>query len=245
MSKYALVIGGSGGIGSAIARRLIRDGMHVCATYFSGKDKALRLSEELGSKVLSLQMMDVSDERSVAAALAAARQEAGHFDVIVYSPTAPLAPCALFDSDWAQYQRHIDVQARGLFNIAKFLKEQLKTKRKTKIIVIVTELCVTRPPSHMSPYVTAKYALMGLARTLAVELARYNCTVNMVSPGLTKTPLIGVMPPKMIEMAEEGNFMKRLASPEDTANTVSFLASDGSDYMTGVNLTVNGGGTSV
>ena len=95
----------------------------------------------------------------------------------------------------------------------------------------------------LSHYVQAKYSLLGLAKSMAVDLAKYNCTVNVISPGMVATPLIDQLPPKLVEITAEGNPLKRIALPADVAQVVVFLAGDVSDYLNGANLTVNGGST--
>ena len=126
--------------------------------------------------------------------------------------------------------------------VTKALHNQIYAKHKTKFIVLLTEYCIGSPPKGLSHYVTSKYAAMGMAKTMAVELSQYNCTVNMISPGMVETPLLDGLPSKLIEMTAYQNPMKRNAYPEDISNTISFLASDQSDYLNGTNIVVNGGG---
>lgn len=83
---------------------------------------------------------------------------------------------------------------------------------------------------------------MGMAKSMAVELAKYNCTVNMVSPGMTSTNLISNLPQKLIEITAANNPLGRIARPKDVANVVLFLASDEAEYINGTNILVNGGG---
>ena len=115
------------------------------------------------------------------------------------------------------------------------------TRKKIKFIVLLTEYCFGRPPQRVSHYVTAKYSLMGLSKTMAIELARYGSTVNMISPGMTNTDLLNNLPSKLIEIEEKKNPLKRIAEPEDIANAVLFLASEESNYYNGTNLLINGG----
>ena len=129
-----------------------------------------------------------------------------------------------------------------MFNVIKSMKEHIKTKQKTKFVIVLTEYCTGKPPSGLSDYVTAKYALMGLAKSMSAELAKYNCTVNMVSPGMVKTKLISNLPPKLVEMTADNNPLKRIAEPSDVAKVILFLSGEGSDYLNGVNILVNGGG---
>ena len=93
----------------------------------------------------------------------------------------------------------------------------------------------------LSHYVTAKYGLLGFVKSLASELTAYNCTFNMVSPGMVKTDLLSNVPHKLIEMTASASPMKRIADPSDVAKVIYFLASDNSDYLNGVNIPINGG----
>ena len=95
----------------------------------------------------------------------------------------------------------------------------------------------------MLPYVTSKSALNGLAKSLAVELSKFNITVNMVSPGMTDTDLIANIPEKYRMLTAAKAPLKRLASPKDIASTISFLATESGDYITGETIRVNGGQT--
>ena len=121
------------------------------------------------------------------------------------------------------------------------LKTQFEKKHKTNIIIILTEFIIGKPPKMLVPYIIGKYALLGLSKVLAVELAEYNSTVNMLSPGMVDTKLIEDLPPKLIEMTAYQNPLKRIATTTDIAKVVSFLASEESDYINGVNIPVNGG----
>lgn len=238
MGKNALVIGGSGGIGSEIVRSLAKDGVKVWATYYQDKSGA----ENSGRGGADFLQMDVLKEGSINQAMEEVKAKSGKIDVFVYAVTSPIVHSSFLKSDWSVYQGQIDTQIKGFFLVLKHLAEQVKSGHKTKIIVILTEYCFGKPASGVSDYVTAKHGLMGFSKSLAVEFARYGSTVNMVSPGMTQTDLIAGLPAKAVELAELGNPLKRIAVPQDVAGVVSFLASDASDYLNGVNILVNGGG---
>ena len=125
------------------------------------------------------------------------------------------------------------------------MNEQILRKHKIKFVILLTEACVGSPPKGLSHYVTSKYAAMGMAKTMAVELAQYNCTVNMVSPGMVETRLLDSLPSKLIEMTAYQNPLKRNAVPDDVSNVISFLASDQSHYINGANIVINGGSVMV
>ncbi len=245
MIKKALVIGASGGIGLETARTLIRDGMRVWGTYFSDKASLETLIKETPETALSISAMDCSDDASVDASMTEIIKNFTPVDVLVYSVAPPIKHAPVLKNDWENYQKHLEIQVKGFLRIIKFLTPQFSSSYKTKIIVILSEYCVGKPASGISDYITAKYALMGVSKTLAVELARNNSTVNMLSPGMTETDLLSTLPAKAVEFSAMNNPLKRIAKPKDVADAISFLASDKSDYLNGVNLLINGGGVMI
>jgi len=232
MSKTAMVAGGSGGIGSAIVEALQKEGINVCSTYYGQKSKKEGTDQ---------YEVDLADENSTQKAMKAILSKHGKIDIVVLSATIPIKNKPLLAMEWKDMQQHIEVQAKGLLSIVKALHAQIKSGHKTKFIIVLTEYCIGKPPAGVSHYVTAKYALMGLAKSMAAELPKYNCTVNMVSPGMVDTTLLSTLPPKLVELTAEKNPLKRIASPKDVANVVLFLSKDESDYLNGVHITVNGG----
>lgn len=239
--KVALVVGGSGGIGLEIIRTLIDAGIKVCATYYNNKKKLEELQISIKKK-FSFYQMDLSDENSVKKTFNQITKEHNHLDIVVLSATCPIKNKQILNMQWKDFEEHLQLQAKGLFHVVQNLKAQIEAKHKTKFIIILTEYCIGKPPAGLSHYVAAKYCLMGFAKSMAVELAKYNCTVNMISPGMVDTDLILYLPPKLVELTAENNPLKRIATPKDVANVVLFLSSDASDYLNGVNITVNGGG---
>lgn len=243
--KNALVIGGSGGIGAEIVRHFVRDGRKVWATYHEKEAAAEKLISELGDSKLRFFKMDTAGETSVAGAMASVLAEASKIDALVFSVTPAIAHAPVLKSEWPAFQKHLDAQVKGFYLVVKALESQIRENYKTKIVVLLSEYCTGKPASGISDYITAKYALMGMAKSFAAELSRYGTTVNMVSPGMTQTDLISGLPPKAIEFAAMNNPLKRIAVPKDVAGAVSFLISDDADYLNGINLLINGGGVMI
>lgn len=238
--KTALVIGGSGGIGSAVVPRLLRDGFFVCATYAhsGGRGEAVRRKGE--GKAVAWYQMDLLQEGATGQAMEGIRATHSCIDLVVFGPTLPTVHKPFFECNWADFEAHLYVQLRGMVEIIENLKEQICAKHPIKCIVILTDACIGKPPTHMSPYVVAKYALMGFTKTLAVELGRYHCAANMISPGMVKTDLLSDFPAKAVEFAAAKNPAGAIAKPEDVARIVSFLASDAAAHLNGMNFDLNG-----
>ena len=240
--RVAFIIGGAGGIGAECVRSLLKQDMKVCFTYCGNKEKSEDLLNNLNTRDAEIYYLDLSKEETIVKAIEKLIEKNKKIDVVVHSASTPLTHKRIQDLKWDDFQMHIDVQTKGMFIVVKSLFPLIKKGHKIKFIAILTEYCIAKPPSSLSDYVTAKYSLMGFSKSMAVELARYGCTFNMISPGMTKTGFISDLPPKLIEITADKNPMKRIAEPEDVANVVAFLASGKSDYINGVNIVVNGGG---
>ena len=243
-NKLIMVVGGSGGIGSEIARSFLLAGNRVCVTYYQNKQKTEELLSQFNDSCFAYQM-NLRDEQQVGEIFKQAIEEHGSFDTIVFAPTGAVRPGQLTQKKWEDFDEHLTVQVKGLFLLAQHAILKKKQTSKLKFVVVVTECCIGTPPSSLSDYITAKYALLGLAKSLAVEAVKYNCTVNMISPGMVDTNLLKNLPPKLLEMVALKNPLKRLATPQDVASVALFLASDEAGYLNGVNIVVNGGNVMV
>ena len=240
--KTALVIGGSGGIGRAIVRRFLKEGMQVAATYRSD-EKLAELQQEFKESSVAWYKLDFFDDSI--SIFGEIRNAFPLIDVVIFGPTLPTPHTSLIEVVREDIEAHLTVQLYGMHTVVAHFKNQLQEKYPVRFIVLLTEYCLGKPPSGLAPYVAAKYALMGFAKTMAVELTRYGSTVNMISPGMVQTELLSTVPPKLIEIQAQQNPLKRIATPDDVANVAAFLASDQSKYLNGVHITVNGGGAMI
>tara|TARA_B100001123_G_C14541721_1_gene722597 strand:- start:85 stop:477 length:393 start_codon:yes stop_codon:yes gene_type:complete len=125
--------------------------------------------------------------------------------------------------------------------IIKGLIGHMKDRKRGKIINILSEAVIGKPPSNLSDYVTSKYALLGFSKSLAVEYGQSNITCNCISPGLIDTALTADYPNKLKELVSSQTPLKRITKPEDVASLIKFLCSDDADFITGENILVNGG----
>jgi len=234
--KTALIIGGSGGIGFETARVLNSKGIKVC---ICDKNNLEKTREALGEE-FEFYRLDIEDKNSVDQTLSSIINKHSKVDSVIYSVSTAVNNKNIENLVWDEFQKHIDVQIKGLFYIINFLSK-INNEKKIKFIVVLTEFCIGKPPSRISPYVTAKYGLMGFVKSMASELNPKKYTFNMVSPGMVNTQLLSNLPPKLIEITADKNPMKRIAESTDIANVISFLVSDEADYLNGVNIPVNGG----
>ena len=241
--KVALVSGASGGIGAAIVRRLAADGHKVVIQYRAGRERAEGLVEEIaagGGSAVAVQA-DVADAGQAAAMVEAASQAFGGVSVLVNAAAPAINPKPLAHASWADMQKHLDVQVRGAFELAKACAPAMAERRHGRIVNITSQVVDGQPTVNWTAYAVAKAALAALSRQLAAELGPSGVTVNCVSPGMTETHLIGDIPEKVQMMVARQTPLRRLSSPEDVAAAVAWLASDAAAFVTGVTLGVNGG----
>ncbi len=236
--KRALVTGGSGGIGSAIARQLAADGCYVYIHANTGLKKAQALSDEInasGGQSTALAF-DISDRDATLAALKNVL-EAGAVQILVNN--AGIHDDAVFPG-MSQRQWHdvINVSVNGFFNVTQPLMMPMIRTRWGRIVNISSLSAITGNRGQVN-YSAAKGALNSATKSLALEVASRGITANAVAPGIIATPDIG-------DSFDDNTIkqmvpMKRAGQPEEVAHLVGFLCSDESAYITGQVISINGG----
>ena len=207
----------------------------------SKPSKTIKKKMQKSEPMPKINPIDVTKKQSIKELISILNKENIIIDVIVISVSIPLKIKRILDLKWNEVENQFRIQVMSLFQIVHLLKPQFQRKHKTKIIVILTELCIGKPSKGFADYIIGKYGLLGLSKVLAVELAEYHSTVNMITPGMVETKLIDNLPPKLVEIVAHKNPLKRIATTIDVANVISFLASEESDYLNGINIPVNGG----
>jgi 3-oxoacyl-[acyl-carrier protein] reductase len=231
VTRVALVTGASRGIGAAIARQLARDGFELALTCMSRIDELEKLAAELGVKT-TLAQFDVRDPVATKAALA------GFPEIHVVVNNAGVAADGVFPGlAPEQWHRVIDTTLDGFFNVTQPLIMPM-TRRKWGRIINIASISGVIGNRGQVNYAAAKAGLIGATKSLALELASRNITVNAVAPGLIETDMIAGAP--LAELRERIP-MKRLGTAQEVADLVSYLASDKAAYMTGQVLALSGG----
>src|ERR1700733_11098626 len=237
--KVALVTGGSRGIGAAIARRLAADGASVAVTYAKGVDAAASVVKEIergGGKALAIQA-DAADAEAVRNAVERTVTTLGRLDVLVNKARAGI-PGEGEETTLADFDRVFAVNVRGVFVATQAALKHLKTGG--RIIMIGSCLGERVFMPGAAPYAATKGAVKMFAQGLARELGARSITVNNVQPGPIDTDLNPAAgdwaTPQLANTA-----LGRYGTVDEVAALVAFVAGPESSYITGTNLTVDGG----
>ncbi len=241
MKNCALITGASGGIGSEIALRLARDGFEIAACYHSDDEGAKSLEEKLSALGIKYKFYkaDVSDYKQIEKVFADATDYFGGVSVLVNN--AGIAQQKLFtDITEEDFDRITAINFKGVFNCCKFAVPSMVKEKRGKIINI-SSMWGVYGASCETVYSATKAAVIGLTKSLARELAPSNIQVNCVAPGAIDTKMNNNLSPEDKTAFADEIPMGRFGTAEEIARVVSFLASEGSDYVTAQVITADGG----
>lgn len=240
--KVVLITGASRGIGETTARLFALHGARVALTYFQGQDDARVIADDIrsnGGEALALPL-DVRDPAQVAAAVAKTVETFGRLDILVNNAAGDYRAVEFTDTGWNDMADDLDRVVRGAFHCIQAALPHLLAQGGGHIVNVCSQ-AVSEPVANHCKYITAKAALLGMTRALAVELGPKNIRVNAVSPGLTETDLTSAIPQASKDAAARQIPLGRLADPLDTAKAILFLSSPYADYVSGQDLAVSGG----
>jgi 3-oxoacyl-[acyl-carrier protein] reductase len=234
----ALVTGASRGIGAAIARALAREGWPVGVNYRSDSEGAEAVVGEItsaGGRAKALQG-DVADPATADALFNALEEEFGPVLVLVNNAGVRadgLSP-QIDDEDW---DKVIDTNLSAAFRLTRRALRPMIRNRYGRIVNIASIVGAVRGNAGQANYAASKAGLVAMTRTVAAEVARRGVTVNAVAPGLIETDMTEGIGENLLEHVPA----RRAGTPDEVAECVRFLASDGAAYVNGICLTVDGG----
>ncbi len=237
--KVALVTGASRGIGAAIAKRLAADGAAVAITYTKGADAAAKVVagiEKAGGKALAIQA-DATDAKAVKNAVDQTVATLGRLDILVNNAGTAI-PKPFVEATHEELNQVIDLNIRGVFYAT---QEALKhIGEGGRIIMIGSAVGERASAPGLVPYAATKGAVKMFTQGLAREVGERGITVNNVQPGSTDTDLNPASGDWAVPQIAN-TALKRFGTVDEIAAMVAFLASPDAAYITGANLTVDGG----
>ncbi len=246
-NRTILITGASRGIGAASAMLLASRGHSILLNYHSNENEAhevARAIQAAGGNARTIRA-DVSDLIQVEHLVAEGTDAFGAIDGFVHCASPPTVPQPFSETSWQNVQQHLDTQLRGAFNCAQLLLPKMAENKSGSIVFLGSIYSDGVPPTQLMPYIVTKAALSAFARSLAVEYGPKGIRVNVLSPGMTQTSMIANVPDKTKMLTKMQTPLRRLAEPQDVANSVDFLMSDAATHITGETLRVCGGITMV
>jgi 3-oxoacyl-[acyl-carrier protein] reductase len=242
--KKTIITGASQGIGAAIARKFVKEGADVLVNYNSSVQKAKGLVDSLneignGGSAFPFKA-DISKIDEIRSMKDAALKNFGRVDVLVNNAGIILRK-PFFSTTEADFDLTIAVNLKGPYFCCQEIAPLMVKQGKGKIINISSISGLAQPSGLTFPeYVASKSALIGLTRSLAVNLGP-QVFVNAVAPGTIDTDMTASISEAVLNRMAEESFLKRRGKPEDVSGACVFLASDESDFVTGEVITVSGG----
>ncbi len=238
--RYALVTGASRGIGRAIATMFAAEGAAVALNYRTGEAEARSLADELrarGTEVLLLQG-DVSDREAWGSMLGELRAAWNRLDVLVNNAgiTRDKTLRKMTDDDWlGVINTNLNASYYGITAVMPMMCE-----RQYGRIINISSFVGQAGNFGQANYSASKGGIIAFTKTAALELAKYNITVNALAPGFTLTDMLAKVPDSVQAQIRGRIPLGRFGQPDEIAKAVLFLAADG-DYVTGQQINVNGG----
>jgi 3-oxoacyl-[acyl-carrier protein] reductase len=247
--RVAVVTGAGRGIGAAEAIRMAQEGAGVAVLDLSaeaGQDTVAAIKKAGGEAVAIA--CDVSSAKQVGAAFEEVANRFGRIDILVNN-AGLLRDNLLFKMSEDDWDKVLDVHLKGSFLCSQAVQQYMVEQEYGRIIM--TSSIVALGNKGQVNYSAAKAGLQAMARTLALELGRFNVTVNAVAPGWIETEMtkeaaerVGITMEDMKERFAKNIPLRRFGKPEDVANVVAFLASDEASYISGETIYVAGGPSS-
>ena len=243
--KIAIVTGAAGGFGEGIARLFVAEGARVLIADLD-EGKARKLADELGPTARAVAC-DVSKAADVNAAVAACVEAFGVPDIVVNNAGTTHRNQPMLEVDEATFDRVFNVNVKSIFHVAHAVVPLMRERRRGSIINIGSTAGI-RPRPGLTWYNASKGAVNLLSKSMAAELGPDNIRVNAICPVMGATGLIeqflGVPDtPENRAKVVAGIPLGRMSTPQDIANAALWLASDASEFITGVELPVDGGRT--
>ena len=240
--KVCLVTGGTGGIGSAICKRLSGDGFIVIATCRPEKESKIgELHQGLFANDSDIHVypMDVSSFQSCGRLVSEIEQRFGPISILINN-AGITRDSSMKKMDHDQWNDVISVNLSSVFNVSKLVFESMCNQRWGRIVNIAS-INGQKGQFGQGNYAASKAGILGFTKSLALEGARFGVTVNSVSPGYIGTKMVTELPEDVLNSIISQIPVGRLGTADEISSVISFLTSDTSGFITGSNIAVNGG----
>lgn len=237
--KTAVVTGGTRGIGLAIAKKYLENGANVAIAGSREEtvEKALNQLQDYKDNVMGI-WPDLCNPEEVAAAFASVKERFGSLDILANNAGIS-SRTSIYDYTLEEFSKILDINLKAVFVCSQAAARIMKEQGSGVIINTSSMVAEYGQPSGCG-YPATKFAVNGITKSLARELAKDGIRVNAVAPGVTKTDMVAALPKELVDRISAGIPLGRPGDPEDVANAFLYLASDMASYVTGIVLRVDG-----
>lgn len=237
--KTAVVTGGTRGIGLAIAKKYLENGANVAIAGSREEtvEKALSQLQDYKDNIIGI-WPDLCNPEEVAAAFASVKERFGSLDILANNAGIS-SRTSIYDYTLEEFSKILDVNLKAVFVCSQAAACIMKEQGSGVIINTSSMVAEYGQPSGCG-YPATKFAVNGITKSLARELAKDGIRVNAVAPGVTKTDMVAALPKELVDRISAGIPLGRPGDPEDVANAFLYLASDMASYVTGIVLRVDG-----
>ena len=231
--NVAVITGGTSGIGLAAAKRFIASGAKVV---ISGRKDGTAIADEIGATFIQC---DVSSEEAVENLMETAKSTYGNIDVVVNNAGANFGYNVLMETDITDFDKNFGINTKG---VVYGIKHGVPRMNDGGRIVNVSSMAGLQGAAYLSPYVASKWAVIGIARTAAMELGERGIRVNAICPTSVNTPMANTPDGQpQLRMERKAVPLGRIAEPEEIAAMIHFLGSTDCNFVNGQAIAVDGG----
>lgn len=240
-NKKLMVIGASSDMGTALISKIEGNYDKIYAHYLHEKPALSELKNKLGEKLVLLQA-DLEDKSSIEEKILKPLREQNEEPChIVYLPSLKIFIERFHKSKSQDFKRGMQISVYAAVQILQEYMPRMAKQKYGKVVMMLTANVLNNPPGYQSVYVTHKYALLGLMKSLAAEYASKNITVNGVSPDMIETDFLSELPELVIAQNAQNGPTGRNLQVSDVVPAFEYLLSDEADAVTGVNIPITGG----
>jgi len=239
-NKTLLVLGASSDMGCELVRRQAAGYGTILAHYFHMNEMLEELRRELGEKLVLFQA-DFSRREEVERMIGQIREGGWQIDHIVHFSAPRCRNVKFAKCGWEEFEGGFVTSVESVVRVLQAFIPGMAKRKYGRILFMLTAYVDGKPPRYVSPYVTVKYALLGLMKALAAEYADKGITVNGVSPEMTETKFLQDTPELIVEQNAAASPLGRNLTVEDVIPAISFLLSEAAACITGQNMVITGG----
>lgn len=238
--KVLLVLGASSDIGTQLIKESFKRYDIIVAHYNTSKTLLHNLKEEIGDK-LKLIQANFKKETNIDIFVKEIYKYCDFPNHIVNLPASKVKNNKFNEIDWEEFKLDFNIQLGAIFKVLKEFLPFMAKDRYGKVVFLLTSSVTNIPPKYLCQYVTIKYALLGLMKSLSAEYSNKFININAISPHMIETKFLEDLSHLSVEMSAKNSPMKRNARVDDIIPMIEFLLSNKADYIMGQNIVINGG----